>query len=151
MHPPDALPSPGQPIEGPSYPLLVRLLAVALTVAVLVGAWEQRASLAALPRDTTSLVFVLALLGVVGLGCYSVVAGRSGLDDEALWQRGLWTRRVAYADISQVKLVRVPGLDWLVVPRLVVRTRGLGVRSIPLGDARLVAAAQALKALGTRR
>ncbi len=33
----------------------------------------------------------------------------------------LWRKRVNIADITQVKLISVPGLSWLVVPRLVVR------------------------------
>lgn len=145
------LPGVDQPIEGPAYPLFVKALALVLTAAVLVGGWEQRAELARLPLSGPTLPFMGAVLLVILLGCYSVVASRTGLGDDAIWHRSLWTRRVAYADITQVKLVHVPGLAWLIVPRLVVRTKGLGVRSFPLGDARLVAAVQALKALGAGR
>ena len=49
--------------------------------------------------------------------------------------RDLLPRRVALADIAQLKLVRLRGLEWLVTPRLVVRARGLGTSTFYCADA----------------
>ena len=59
--------------------------------------------------------------------------GRTSCDGLAIEQTWLWRKKVRLADITQIKLISVPGLNWLVVPRLVVRT-GFGLTTFHAGD-----------------
>lgn len=133
-------PTPDAAVEGPSYPPALKLLTGLLALAL--GLWGWRA-LDGLDRATVGsgahLLFVAGLL-VVLVGFWEVATSRTTIDGEAIVQRSLWSRRVPLRNITQLKLLRVPGLDWLVVPRLVVRTRGLGLATFRAGDVRLVAA-----------
>jgi hypothetical protein len=61
-----------------------------------------------------TLVVVLACLGYI---CWS----RVRMDDTHIEQTWVWRKRVAIAEISQLKLIYVPYMSWLIAPRLVVR------------------------------
>ncbi|GEM_PF-2761479 len=74
-----------------------------------------------------------AVAAVIGSGYWGILTSRTCCDGECIEQSGLWRRKVRIADITQVKLIAVPGLSWLVVTRLVVRT-GHGLTTFHAGD-----------------
>jgi hypothetical protein len=57
---------------------------------------------------------------------------------------GLLRRSVAIEDIVQLKLLRLRGLEWIMTPRLVVRTRGSFSCSCHCADAGLLKAFEQL-------
>lgn len=130
-------------VEGPSYPLPQRLLTVALTVAVLVGL-VRGVVLGTWPVLPPALWWLLAAMhGVMLVGGAAVVAGRTRIDARTIRCGWPWQRVVQRGDIVQARLVSVPGLGWLVVPRLMLRTRTEGVVKVPAGNEALLEAFRA--------
>jgi hypothetical protein len=85
--------------------------------------------------ENPTLVLGLLAAALVAAGYWSVMRGRTAIDGQEIRHSGLPPRRVALADIAQIKLVRLRGLEWLVTPRLVVQARGLGSSSFHCADA----------------
>lgn len=77
--------------------------------------------------------FLVAVAAVVGSGYWGILTSRTSCDGQCIEQTWLWRKKVNIADITQVKLISVPGLSWLVVPRLVVRA-GYGLTTFHAGD-----------------
>lgn len=131
-------PEPAAAVDGPSFPLAVKLLAGALVLAVL--AWGAMAADKALwsRLDAQGGLFLLAAVAVIGAGYWGILTSRTSVDGARLRETWLWTREVEMAEITQLKLIEVPGLAWIVVPRLVVRTRGFGLTTFHAGDPRVL-------------
>ena len=126
---------PHEAVWGPSFPVLVKALATVLMVAlvgvgasVLLGAPEAR------PPAASEWGFVLAGVAVVAAGYWGILTSRTGFDGECIEQTWLWRKKVRIAEISQVKLIHVPALSWLIAPRLVVRTGGITVTTFHAAD-----------------
>lgn len=132
-----------------SYTATARLAAVGLVGAVLAGGLDAAPELRAGADGATLFVLAIALAGLVA-GLVSILVARTTLTASHLVQRGLWSRRVALAEITQVKLVQVPGLDWLVAPRLLVKARGRGTQAFHAADPALLRAVLARNGFGPR-
>lgn len=123
-------------VSGPSFPPAVKLLATALVAALAGFAAMTLIDPAVTPRTSPTpgdIGFLLTLSLVIGSGYWGILTSRTSFQGDHIDQTWLWRKTVNIADIAQVKLVRVPGLDWLVVPRLVVRT-GDGLTTFQTGD-----------------
>ena len=123
-------------VSGPSFPVSVKIMATAMMLALLV--FGAMTFLGPGKGPTPALaagewVFLVAVTAVIGTGYWSIVTGRTSCDGQAIEQTWLWRKKVSLADITQIKLISVPGLNWLVVPRLVVRT-GFGLTTFHAGD-----------------
>lgn len=125
-------------IEGPSFPVAIKALAT-LTVLALIW-WGLRAQDRLPDAQPQGAALLLAALLVVAAGYWTIMRSRTRIDGENIEQRGLWTRRVRLREVTQVKLVQIPGLGWIVVPRLVVKAPGLHVAVFYAGNAPLRAA-----------
>jgi hypothetical protein len=137
--------------EGPAFPLTLRVLATVLVLGLVVVGVQAVAKLgwAAMVGpsgpDRTLWLLIAGAVVVVGTGYVSIMTSRTCFDGMRLHQSWLWRKEVALADISQLKLIRIPGLDWIFVPRLVVRARGQALPvTFQLGDPRLVALSRKL-------
>lgn len=143
--PPRELPQPDpaptetialEAVVGPSFPVSVKIMATAMMLALLV--FGSMTFLGPAPVAGPALaagewVFLVAVTAVIGTGYWSILTGRTSCDGQAIEQTWLWRKKVSLADITQIKLISVPGLHWLVVPRLVVRT-GFGLTTFHAGD-----------------
>lgn len=65
--------------------------------------------------------FVLGWLLLAWTG-WEVAHSRIRLDSTGLEQSWMWQKRMDYDDLAYAKLIRVRGLEWLIAPRLYVRT-----------------------------
>ncbi len=137
--------TPDTAVEGPSFPLAVRLGATALLLATLGwgvqvawGSDTAEPALVAFGWAEWALVALLAL--VIVSGWWGIWAGRTRLDGQRIRQTGLWSREVVLAEVTQAKLLRLPGLDAVFVPRLVLRSRGFAMSTFHAGSPVLVAA-----------
>lgn len=139
-------PQPPEPpqhevVSGPSFPITIKVLATVLVAALIVYGWM---ALGGPPAERAGALgasdwgFLVAVTAVIGSGYRVILTGRTCFDGEAIEQSGLWRRTVKLADIRQVKLIHLPGLAWLVVPRLVVRT-GTGLTTFHAGDPAVLA------------
>ena len=110
--------------EGASFGLGTKWLASLLALALL--AMAARHADAALLQGLSWPVTLLGLMAVALVigGYWNMLSSRTAIDESAICQTGLLPRRVLLADIVQLKLIRLRGLEWLVTPRLVVRARG---------------------------
>lgn len=127
-------------VEGASFSAGMKGLATAIVLslaglawqAFMGGAWAQLEGNA---RWATGL-----LCSLVATGYWGILSSQTSIDARAIRQTWLWEKRVLLADITQVKLIHVPGLSWLIAPRLVVRSGGLGTTTFHAADARVLSA-----------
>ena len=128
-------------VSGPSFPLTVKLLATALVLGLLVYGglaahglptplWQQ--------LDAGDWAFLLGVLAVIASGYWGIMTSRTSIGPQYLDQTWLWHKRVNIAEITQVKLIRFHGLDWILVPRLVVRT-GFGLATFHAAEPAVLA------------
>lgn len=78
-----------------------------------------------------------ALLCIVWVG-YWIFRSRIRLEGEVLTQTWLWTKREQAAEVAQLKLVHVRGLEQVMAPRLLVRRRNGAITWFYAADARLL-------------
>ena len=116
-----AVPLYAPPLEGAAFTLTIKALSVLLVLGIavyVVRLWPEQGWISlgwqSLGFMAATLVVVLACLGYI---CWS----RVRIDDTHIEQTWVWRKRVAIAEISQLKLIYVPYMSWLIAPRLVVR------------------------------
>lgn len=116
---------PSQPagvVEGPAFSLPFKLLATVIVGGCafwLAKLWSQGALGSA---TTGGLGWFVAGMAVMAWTWFSIMRSRTRLDAQGLHQRWIWDKHMALDDLAFGKLIRVPGLDWLIAPRLYVRT-----------------------------
>jgi hypothetical protein len=115
-------PSGGDAVEGRAFSLPFKLLAT-----VIVGGcafWlAQLWSVGALgTAKTGGLGWFLAGIALMGWTWFHIMTSRTRIDRQGLHQRWIWDKHMALDDLAFGKLIRVRGLDWLIAPRLYVRT-----------------------------
>ena len=110
----------GGRVEGPAFSRVFQSLTTML-VAGCIG-WVARLWLRDAITYGPGLLWVVAGLVLMACTWWSVMRSRTTVGAEALEQRWLWDKRMEIADLAYCKLLRVPGLDWLIAPRLYART-----------------------------
>jgi hypothetical protein len=126
--------------SGPAFPPAVKALACALMGGLLFWGVRAFGDIAAAGMPPGSLVFLAATLAVTLLCLAAMLRSRTAIDATHIRQSWLWRKQVALCDITQAKLIHVPGLAWLIVPRLVVRAGNRGLYTFPTADAGVLAA-----------
>lgn len=137
------LPEAGR-VEGPSFPLAVKVMATVLVAAVLLQGWQVSERQPWRHLGWPAGLFLLAALVVIVSGYWGILTSRTSIDGRCIRQSWLWPKEVALADITQLKLLEVSALSWLVVPRLVVRAGGMNLTTFHAADARVLAALRLL-------
>lgn len=64
----------------------------------------------------------MAALGLMAYTLWHILRSKTTLDRTALRQTWLWDKELPLRDLAYVRLIRIPGLDWLIAPRLYART-----------------------------
>jgi hypothetical protein len=126
MTTPNFFPPPYQPqaphVTGPAFGPVFRACATGLVFALVI--WGARVvtqnGLDAV--DPTLLSWVLAGLGLVLVMGWTMVRSTTTLTTESLSQTWFWKKSTPLADIGYAKFMRFKGLEWLIAPRLYVRT-----------------------------
>jgi len=131
--------------EGPSFAAGTRGIATLLMLALVVLAWRNAEHPLVAMLSAQYTAFVLIAVAIVAAGYWNVLHSRTGIDATHIHQgSGPLRRSVALADIAQLQLIRARGLEWLITPRLVVRSRSMGKSTFYGADARVLQAFQAL-------
>jgi hypothetical protein len=60
--------------------------------------------------------------GLLACTAWFVVVSRIRLDASGITQSWMWTKHFDFDDLAVAQLIRVRGLEWLIAPRLYVRT-----------------------------
>ncbi|MFT3955132.1 MAG: hypothetical protein QM722_12300 [Piscinibacter sp.] len=120
-------PAGGEPcVEGAAFTPLVKGTAAVLMAGVLVYGLRSADTLLA-QRPSLSLLLFLALLAALAAFCFWwMLISRTTVTATHVHQTWWSDKRVALADVTQTKLILIPGLTWLIAPRLVLRTRSTG-------------------------
>jgi hypothetical protein len=139
--PPTSPPTPAaQCIEGASFSPVLKALASCGVVTLAWWSWQVLQAGAWAQWTGPARVFMVLALGVIAAGWWGILTSRTSIDGVAIRQSWLWPKRVELATITRLKLIRVPGLDWLIAPRLVVRADGLMLTTFHAADPRVLAA-----------
>jgi hypothetical protein len=70
----------------------------------------------------TDYLWLWAAWSIMAYTVGHLLMGKTTLTSKGLGQTWIWDKKVALRDLAYVKLIRVPGLDWLIAPRVYVRT-----------------------------
>lgn len=148
MTPVDAVPA----VEGPAFGRTAKGLASLVMLVLLAAAWRAADG----PALAQASGGVKALLGgtlAMMLWLYVwILRSRTRLVDGVISQTWLWNKRAETEAVVNAKFVYVPGLAWLIAPRLIVRTRDGIVTQFHAADPAVLAAfAQLTLALRERK
>ena len=131
-------------VEGPSFSTSLKVLATLAMLALAAGGWNVVAQGAWGQMDRSSQLVIGAAMLVIAAAYGGILTSHTSIDGQRISQSGLWNKEVRLADLTQVKLIAVPGLAWLIAPRLVVRDGGLLLTTFHVADKRVLAAVRRL-------
>lgn len=109
--------------EGNAFPLLVKCLLTAMTIAVFATGAMAVGKPALQQAGLMSKLLVVAGLATLVIFNYWVIRSRTSVDARQIRQSWIWSKQVLWADVVQAKMIYLPFLSWIVAPRLVVRGR----------------------------
>lgn len=120
---------PEGPLEGPAFSTAFKVLATVivggcaavLTQMGLAGELGQPAAEGA-PVASVGLSWFAAGLLLMGVTWWHILRSVTRLEANSLHQSWVWNKHMPLRDLAFAKLIRVRGLDWLIAPRLYVRT-----------------------------
>lgn len=130
-------------VSGSSYSRHLKALATVIVVVscgLLLGIWSNER----LNAPPNLVGVLLGALVVLFAGWWDLLSSRTSIDDRAIRQIGLWRREVQIANITACQLVHVPKLEWLIAPRLIVRSGGYGVKTFYVSDQAVLEAVKEL-------
>lgn len=115
-------PSREPAVEGAAFSTPFKLLITAVVGGCIL--WAARLWLQGKLGTGLSVNLGWFVAGLVMLAWtwWAVVRSVTRIAPDELRQSWIWTRRIATRDLAYAKLIRVRGLEWLVAPRLYVRT-----------------------------
>lgn len=70
----------------------------------------------------SGLLWALSALTLMGYTLWCILTSVTTLTGTTLEQTFVWNKKVELRELAYCKLIRVPGLDWLIAPRLYCRT-----------------------------
>ncbi len=133
-----------QAMEGAAFSPSLKLLATVMVLALAAGTWRAMSLGAWAQLDAQSLGVIGFLALLILAGYWGIITSRTRIDGSGIRQTWLWEKQVKLAEITQLKLIHVPGLSWLIAPRLVVRTQGIGLTTFHVADPKLLEACRKL-------
>ena len=114
--------TPQQPqLECPSFSASFKLLAVAIVTLAALWSWQMW-SQGVLQATLQSSGWLAAALAMMFFTEWHILRGKTRLTAEALEQSWVWRKRVLLPELAYARLIRVPGMDWLIAPRLYTKT-----------------------------
>jgi hypothetical protein len=110
----------------PAFSRLFKLLTLLIVTAC--GSWMHKlwsagklAANSAL-SPSNGLIWLLCGLTLMAFTLVSIYRSKTTLTEHSLKQTWIWDKEVALQELVYAKLIRVKGFDWLIAPRLYVRT-----------------------------
>ena len=112
----------GQPLKGPAFSPAFKFIATVL-VDVTLGWFIQLWLAGKVSGGAVSILsWFLAALAMMGYTWWCIVRSITRIDGQALSQTWVWDKKMELRELAYGKLIRIRGLDWLVAPRLYLRT-----------------------------
>jgi hypothetical protein len=107
-----------EPMVSPSFSGPFKTMAVALLFGLAVWSYQLHGA----QMFQKDHLWLWAAWGIMAYTVGHLLLGKTTLTAQSLEQTWIWHKQVALRDLAYVKLIRVPGLDWLIAPRLYART-----------------------------
>ncbi len=109
-----------------AFSLPFRLLAVAIVLGCsywVFALWSSGKLTAGTGTAAASgLSWSLAALALMAYTLWCILTSVTTLTNSTLEQTFVWNKKLDLRELAYVTLIRVPGLDWLIAPRLYCRT-----------------------------
>ena len=116
--------APNQIISGKAFSVAFRVLALLLVEGVAWWAYVLWSNGKLGTSVTTSMLWLLAALALMAITVFYVFRSVTTITATHLKQSWIWDKEMLVADIAYAKLIRLRGFEWLIAPRLYVRTHG---------------------------
>jgi hypothetical protein len=112
----------GRPLQGPAFSPAFKFIATALMAGAF--GWFIQLWLAGKVSGgaVSILSWFLAALAMMAYTWWCIVRSVTKLDGQALSQTWVWDKKMELRELAYGKLIRVRGLEWLIAPRLYLRT-----------------------------
>jgi hypothetical protein len=113
-------------LTSPAFSRLFKLLALVIVTSCaswmyqLWSAGKLAANSAMSPSN--GLIWLLCGLALMLFTLVSIYRSKTTLTAHSLKQTWIWDKEVVLSELVYAKLIRVKGFDWLIAPRLYVRT-----------------------------
>ncbi len=111
---------PGRSVRAFSLTFRLLGLAMLLTGAAWMYTLSREGALGS--GESSGLSWFAAGLALMSLTVWHIWTSRTRLDEVRLHQSWVWDKQMELRELAYAKLIRVPGLDWLIAPRLYART-----------------------------
>ena len=124
-------------LTGPSFPKAIKCIA---TLFIITLFWFSVTSLLHLRQlDYTWKVYLGLTIPILicAYGYGFILRSTTTITNEKIIQSWIFNKEVLLKDITQVKLIHVRFLNWIIVPRLILRTHR-GVYVFQTADARIL-------------
>ena len=103
--------------EAAAFSVSFRVLAWALLIGL--GTWMLGVKQA---YGSNAAVWGMAAWAMMAWTVWNIQRSRTRLSAEGLHQTWIWNKQMAMSDLAYAHLIRVRALDWLIAPRLYVRS-----------------------------
>ena len=113
------------PMRVRAFSLPFRLLATVMVFGIelwMYLLWQAGQLSPAGMSPAAALGWPLAALAVMLYTWWHIVTSRTTLTAKTLHQSWIWDKKMEVGELAYGKLIRVRGFDWLIAPRLYVRT-----------------------------
>ena len=111
---------PGRSVRA--FSLTFRLLGLAMVVVGSVWMFNLWKEGALGSGDSSGLSWLAAGLALMLFTVWHIWTSKTRLDEALIHQSWLWDKQMELRELAYAKLIRIPGLDWLIAPRLYART-----------------------------
>jgi hypothetical protein len=122
-------------VEGPAFTWLVKALASALVASLAYYGWLSKDAMLTQQWSWTALFFMIGAASFVVVIYFWMLCSRTRVTATGIEQSWVSPKKIAFTDITQIKLIHIPGLAWLISPRLVVKSRSPGSTVFHTADA----------------
>ncbi|WP_394791584.1 hypothetical protein [Rhodoferax sp.] len=116
------VPGNGSTVEDAAFSPLFKLLATAIVGGCAFWLTQLLTGGSLATTRTTGVVWFIAGLAMMGWTWWHILRSRTRISADGLYQQWIWDKQMPFDDLAYGKLIRIPGLDWLIAPRLYVRT-----------------------------
>lgn len=108
-------------LQSRAFSMPFKIFASAMVA--LVALWMLQLVLSGqLDQSAATLAWFAAALAMMAYTLWHMWRSVTTLDAQCIHQRWVWDKSFELRDLAYAKLIRVPGLDWLIAPRLYLRT-----------------------------
>ncbi|MBI5276214.1 MAG: hypothetical protein HY854_07110 [Burkholderiales bacterium] len=115
----------GGELRAPAFSGFFRTLATLLVAGIASWMYQLWSTGRLVPEGTSTalaLGWPIAAMALMAYTWWHIQTSRTTLTSERLHQSWVLDKKMELRELAYAKLIRVPGFDWLIAPRLYVRT-----------------------------